>query len=169
MRKIAWVLAGRCWLACCWLAAGCGGGANVEECEPEGSCSCEPGTERATSCSCTGGSNCSISGDDIEFQCDGNAGCGLDCGTNCLVTCPGTTSCNVEVDDEAVVRCPGTAECTVTCSGSCTLEMAGNATSLLTCEGEADGADTDCVMEGCTPTECGDGVYACGMDCPPAD
>ena len=78
--------------------------AHVEECEPANACSCGPGTERATACSCTGGSNCEIAGSNIEFQCDGNAACGMTCGANCLITCPGTTSCTVTTGNDGEIR-----------------------------------------------------------------
>ncbi len=120
---------------------GCGGGdAEVAACEPEGACYCEDGVERATACFCEGGSNCSVEGDDIEFQCEGNAACGLTCGTNCLVTCPGTTSCTVEVGDGGVVICPGTASCDVTCLGDCTVQVDGAASATVDCVNEASGA-----------------------------
>jgi hypothetical protein len=144
------------------IACGPDDGAEIEECDPPGACSCEPGTERETSCSCTGGSECVIEGDSIEFHCDGNAGCGMTCGTDCLITCPGTTSCDVVVDEAAVIDCPGTAECYVTCLGSCTLSMAGASRSTLICDDPA----ADCAMEGCSATDCGDGVFTCRSDCP---
>lgn len=145
---------------------GGGSGAEVLECEPAGSCSCGPGTERPTACTCNGGSSCEIDGNDIEFQCQGNAACGMSCGTNCLITCPGTTSCTVEVEDDGIVSCPGTATCEVLCHGDCTVEMTGTAGSIVRCAGEADGAACD--ITGCSATDCGDGVHACRMDCPEA-
>jgi hypothetical protein len=138
--------------------------AHVEECEPVNACSCGPGTERATACSCTGGSSCEIAGSNIEFQCDGNAACGMTCGANCLVTCPGTTSCTVTTGNDGEIRCPGTASCDITCLGDCTVNGAGNAEAIVHCEGADDGAV--CTIEGCTPEDCGDDVFACGAACP---
>jgi hypothetical protein len=146
------------------LVAGCGNDGKVEACEPTNACSCTDGTQRDTACTCSGGATCSISGDSIEFTCDGNAACNLDCGTNCLITCPGTTTCTVEVGDDAVVTCPGTALCDVLCHGDCTINKAGNADAIMRCEHEADGSV--CMISGCTPTSCGNGVYACGAACP---
>jgi hypothetical protein len=143
----------------------CSSGTSVEffDCTPEGSCVCSEGVERELSCSCLGGSNCAIAADDIEFSCDGNAACGLDCGTNCLITCPGTTSCAVIAGDEAVISCPGTAFCDVTCRGSCLVTFAGNASGLVFCADDL----AECVVEGCAgATDCGDGVSACRTDCP---
>jgi hypothetical protein len=146
-------------------AAACGGDdAEVEFCEPEGACECTDGVERETACVCVGGSTCSVDGDDIEFSCDGNADCSLVCGTNCLITCPGTTQCTVDVGDGAVVDCPGTASCDVLCRGDCEVAVAGAADAIVTCEAEADGAVCD--FTGCSPTDCGDGVYACRTACP---
>lgn len=152
--------------------AGCGndGDAEVRECTPENACTCTDGVERDLSCSCTGGSTCSIDGDDIEFACDGNAACGLVCGANCLITCPGTTSCTVDTGDDGVVSCPGTAFCDITCREDCTVDIAGTAEAIVTCELEAEGAVCDVV--GCNLTDCGGGVYACRTECPvvpPAD
>ena len=161
-------LSGMALFALCLLALSCGGkdrrgeGATIEECEPANSCSCEPGVERDTLCRCSGGSECEIDGDGIEFQCDGNAGCGMTCGTDCLITCPGTTTCDVDVGNGAEISCPGTATCNVTCHGSCQLSMAGAARSVLICNDAA----ADCQMGGCNPTDCGDGVFACGTSCP---
>lgn len=153
-----------------WVATACGGGggggggAAVYECEPADACSCGPGNERPTACTCSGGSTCEIDGDGIEFHCQGNANCGLACGTNCLVTCPGTTSCSVEVGNDGHVSCPGTATCQVACRGDCTVAMTGNARSTVRCESE----DANCEITGCDATDCGDGVFACRMDCPSA-
>lgn len=141
-----------------------GGSAVVRECEPADACSCGPGVDRPTACTCNGGSSCEIEGDDIEFQCQGNAACGMTCGTDCLITCPGTTSCSVDVDDGGIVSCPGTATCEVICRGDCTVEMTGTARSTLRCEAE----DATCEVTGCDVTDCGDGVFACRMDCPSA-
>lgn len=150
------------------FVGGCGDddgtGAAVVECMPEGACMCGPGNERPIACSCAGGSSCVLDGNEIEFQCQGNAGCGMSCGTDCLVTCPGTTQCTVEVGDRGIVSCPGTATCDIVCHGDCTVQMAGAARSTIRCEHEADGAE--CVIEGCQPTDCGDGVWACGTACP---
>jgi hypothetical protein len=68
----------------------------------------------------------------------------------------------VVVDEAAVIDCPGTAECYVTCLGSCTLSMAGASRSTLICDDPA----ADCAMEGCSATDCGDGVFTCRSDCP---
>lgn len=141
------------------------GDAEVEYCEPEGACSCMEGVERETACTCNGGSTCEIEGNSIEFQCQGNAGCGMSCGDDCLITCPGTTSCDIDVGNRAEINCPGTASCNVSCRGSCSLQMAGAARALLTCEDP----DADCTMDGCRAEDCGDGVFACGMDCPADD
>jgi hypothetical protein len=147
------------------LAAACDDGdAELELCEPEDACFCDEGVEREIACVCEGGSTCSISGDSIEFSCDGNAACSLECGTNCLVTCPGTTTCTVSVGDEAVVSCPGTASCDVLCLGDCAVDVAGAASAVVRCETEVDGAD--CSMSGCEPMSCGDGIYACRTGCP---
>jgi hypothetical protein len=86
----------------------------------------------------------------------------MTCGTNCLITCPGTTSCTVDVQDQASISCPGTATCDVLCYGSCTVQMAGAAKSIVRCEDET----ATCEIQGCQATDCGDGVYACRMDCP---
>ncbi len=123
------------------LAAGCGrGDAEVEFCEPEDACFCTDGVERETLCVCEGGSDCFIDGDDIEFECEGNAACGLSCGENCLVTCPGTTSCTVEVGHGGEVHCPGTATCDIACYGDCQVHVDGAATATVDCVNEADGA-----------------------------
>lgn len=143
------------------LVLGCGGQAAIEECDPPGACSCEPGKERETSCSCHGGSTCSIQGDGIEFSCDGNASCDMECGADCLIRCPGTSSCEVTTGAGSIVRCPGTASCDVTCVGDCKVEVSGAADVRLTCA-----EDAECVMEGCKATECGDGVSVCRTDCP---
>jgi hypothetical protein len=122
---------------------GCGSDhddAEVRECLPEGACFCTEGVERETACVCEGGSSCSIDGDNIEFECDGNAACGLTCGVNCLVTCPGTTTCTVEVGDDAIISCPGTATCNITCLEDCTVEVAGAANATVDCVKEAEGA-----------------------------
>lgn len=158
--------------SCLWTASGlvaCSGNdelgsgeAEIEECEPADACSCEAGVERETRCTCVGGSTCEIAGDSIEFQCEGNADCGMTCGDDCLLTCPGTTRCDVVTGSEAVIECPGTASCYVTCSGSCELNIAGAARGLLTCED----AEADCSFNGCEPTDCGEGVFACRVDCP---
>ncbi len=121
-------------------AVGCGGSAEVRTCDPESACTCTDGVERATACTCAGGSSCTIDGDDIEFQCEGNAACGLTCGADCLITCPGTTSCTVTVGDRGEVTCPGTATCDITCLGDCTVDVAGAATANVDCVHEADGA-----------------------------
>ncbi len=123
-----------------FVTAACGGGGEVRECEPEGACFCTEGTERETLCVCEGGSDCSIDGDNIEFECDGNAACGLACGEDCLVTCPGTTSCTVEVGDGAVVSCPGTSTCHVTCFGDCEINVDGAASAEVDCVHEDQGA-----------------------------
>jgi hypothetical protein len=146
------------------LFAACGDEADVESCEPANACSCDDGVERDIACVCAGGAECSISGDNIEFSCDGNADCNLACGADCLITCPGTTTCTVEVGDDAVVSCPGTASCDVLCQANCSVEVGGNADALVRCADEADGAI--CELTGCSPVSCGDGVYACGIACP---
>jgi hypothetical protein len=122
------------------LTAGCGSSAEVQFCEPEDSCYCTDGVERETLCVCEGGSDCLIDGDNIEFECEGNAACGLSCGENCLVTCPGTTSCTVEVGHGGVVNCPGTARCEIACYGDCQVYVDGAATAIVDCVNEADGA-----------------------------
>ena len=122
------------------LLVACGDSAEVRECTPEGACTCVDGTERDIACSCVGGSSCVIEGDDIEFQCEGNASCGMTCGDNCLVTCPGTTSCTVTVGEGGVVSCPGTASCDITCLGDCTVTVAGAASATVDCVNEAEGA-----------------------------
>jgi hypothetical protein len=143
----------------------CGGDeADVEACEPESACSCTDGVERDTACVCVGGATCSISGDSIEFSCDGNADCNLECGTDCLITCPGTTSCTIDVGDGGIVTCPGTASCDVVCRGDCEVDVGGNADAIVRCEDEANGAV--CTLSGCSATSCGDGLYACGIACP---
>jgi hypothetical protein len=152
-------------LAFALASCNCDGGATVRECAPESACMCTEGTMRATSCACAGGSTCTIDGDDIEFACDGNAACGLNCGTNCLITCPGTTSCTVSTGDEGDVTCPGTASCDITCLADCRISIAGNATAVVRCEGESSGASCD--VTGCTLTDCGGGIYACRTSCPP--
>jgi hypothetical protein len=129
--------------ALAFLGISCGddhGDAEVHECSPEGACSCSEGTERDTACVCTGGSSCSVDGDNIEFACEGNADCSLSCGDDCLITCPGTTTCTVDVGEGAVIECPGTASCDVTCHGDCTVHVAGAATATVDCVNEADGA-----------------------------
>lgn len=141
--------------------------ATIEQCEPEGACSCSPGTERPVRCSCVGGSACTVSGGGIEFSCDGNADCDLTCGENCLVECPGTTSCMVTAGNATEVRCPGTASCDITCEASCAVEIRGAADGVVRCEAESSGAV--CAITGCTPEECGDGVYACGTACPASE
>lgn len=122
------------------LAVGCASDADVRDCEPEGACYCSEGEERETLCTCEGGSTCSIDGDNIEFECGGNAACGLTCGEDCLITCPGTTSCTVEVGDGAEVICPGTATCDITCFGDCVVEVDGAASAQVDCVNEDDGA-----------------------------
>jgi hypothetical protein len=139
-------------------------GGQVQECRPEGACTCEAGVERATRCTCEGGSSCTVLGNDIEFACEGNAACGLDCGTDCLVSCPGTTSCTVVVGDDAVVVCPGTATCDVTCRADCAVEMSGASRAVVRCEAEAGGAV--CTLTSCAIEDCGGGVYACRTSCP---
>jgi hypothetical protein len=147
------------------LVMSCGGDeAEVESCEPENACSCTDGVDRETACVCAGGASCSISGDNIEFSCDGNADCNLACGDDCLITCPGTTTCTVDVGDNAVISCPGTASCDVLCQGDCEVDVGGNADAIVTCVDEANGAI--CEITGCSATSCGDGVYACGVGCP---
>ncbi|MFW6023353.1 MAG: hypothetical protein ACOC9O_01290, partial [Myxococcota bacterium] len=103
--RLGWTAAGLA-LSMALGLAGCGNddGAEVKECMPEDACTCTEGTERETQCSCTGGSTCTVDGDNIEFACDGNAACGLNCGDDCLITCPGTTSCTVSTGDEGVVE-----------------------------------------------------------------
>jgi hypothetical protein len=148
------------------VALSCGGNSTkVETCEPEGACSCTEGMQRDTACVCVGGSSCSISGDSIEFSCDGNANCSLSCGDDCLITCPGTTTCTVDSGDDAVVICPGTATCDVTCRADCTVDVAGNASVIVRCLGADLGAT--CTMTGCSsPTDCGDGISTCRQSCP---
>jgi len=147
------------------LLAHCGGSdATVEQCEPAGACMCTDGTERDIRCTCTGGSTCTVSGGGIEFDCEGNAACELNCGDDCLIVCPGTTSCGVTVGDQGAVRCPGTASCDVTCAENCAVEVAGAADVVVRCEAEASGAA--CEIVGCSPEDCGAGVYACGTECP---
>ena len=148
------------------LLAACGGDAEVEACEPASACSCMDGAERDTACVCAGGATCTIEGDSIEFSCDGNADCKLGCGADCLITCPGTTTCTVDVGDNAVVTCPGTASCEVFCRADCDVDVAGNADAIVRCEDEANGAT--CRITGCSPTSCGNGLYACGTACPTA-
>jgi hypothetical protein len=145
-------------------SGGGGGGAHVAECSPANACSCGPGVDRPTACTCGGGSTCEIDGDAIEFQCQGNAACGMNCGTDCLITCPGTTSCTVDVGDRGEISCPGTATCEIRCRANCTVEMTGTARSTVYCDGAADGAT--CEINGCNATDCGDGIYACRMACP---
>ncbi len=124
-----------------FIATGCGrGDAEVQACEPEGACYCTDGTERETLCVCEGGSDCSVDGDDIEFECEGNAACGLSCGEYCLVTCPGTTSCTADVGHGAVVECPGTATCDIACYGDCEVFVDGAASAEVDCVNEAEGA-----------------------------
>lgn len=151
-------------LSAAGLLAHCGSDATIEECEPEGACSCEAGTERETRCTCVGGSSCSVTGGGIEFTCDGNAACDLSCGEDCLIFCPGTTSCAVTAGDQAVVRCPGTASCSITCEESCSVEIEGAADAVVRCEAESTGAT--CEITGCSLEDCGDGVYACRATCP---
>jgi hypothetical protein len=148
------------------LAVGCGdddGGA-VVLCEPEGSCACGDGQERRLACTCIGGSMCAVSADEVEFDCQGNAACGLGCGKDCLITCPGTTTCTVDVGDDALITCPGTANCNVVCRGDCTVSMAGAARATVHCADEAGGAR--CQIMGCNATSCGDGTYTCRTACP---
>jgi hypothetical protein len=111
-----------------------------------------------------GGSDCSIDGDNIEFQCEGNAACSLTCGDDCLITCPGTTTCTVDVGDDAEITCPGTASCDITCHGDCTVSIAGTASAIIRCVNEDDGAV--CAASGCALTDCGGGVKACRSGCP---
>lgn len=136
--------------------------AEVTACEPENACQCTDGTERDTACVCVGGSTCSIEGNSIEFSCQGNAACGLSCGTDCLITCPGTTMCTVATGDDAVVECPGTASCDVTCHGDCTVNVAGAAKAVLRCTEE----NASCELAGCSATDCGNGIWACKTACP---
>lgn len=105
-----------------------------------------------------------LDGNQIEFQCQGNAGCGMTCGTDCLITCPGTTTCTVDIGDGSIVSCPGTATCDVRCHGDCIVQMAGAARSIVRCEKADEGAE--CIVEGCTPVDCGNGVRACRTACP---
>ena len=158
------IFRGAVWLVLAFQVTGCDreGDAQIYECTPEGACSCEPGVERTTRCTCVGGSDCVVEGDSIEFLCEGNAACGLTCGTTCLITCPGTTSCSVLAGDDAVVVCPGTATCDITCLGDCSVSMDGASRAVVHCAG--DGAA--CEFSGCSPTDCGDGVHACRTACP---
>ena len=148
------------------LLAHCGeeNGGTIEQCEPEGACSCSDGTERDTRCTCVGGSTCSVSGGGIEFYCDGTDACELSCGDDCLIVCPGTTSCGVTAGDEAEVRCPGTASCDITCEGDCAVDVQGAADAVVRCEAESSGAT--CQITSCSPEDCRDGVYACRTMCP---
>jgi hypothetical protein len=145
--------------------AACGGDHDVKACDPSSACTCMDGVDRDTACVCAGGSTCTVDGDSIEFTCDGNAGCNLVCGNDCLITCPGTTMCTVELGDKGVVTCPGTAQCDVLCHADCSVSVAGTADAIVRCENEATGAT--CTITGCTPTDCGNGVHACGTACPP--
>jgi len=151
-------------LASTFVAACGNNNAQIQQCTPTNACTCTAGTQRDTACTCSGGASCAISGDSIEFQCDGNADCNLTCGTDCLITCPGTTSCTVDVDDNAVVECPGTASCDVTCRGNCTVDISGNADAIVRCLDQANGAV--CTVNGCSTTDCGNGVSACRTTCP---
>lgn len=83
------------------LVLGCGGQAAIEECDPPGACSCEPGKERETSCSCHGGSTCSIQGDGVEFSCDGNADCDMECGADCLIEVSGAADVRLTCAEDA--------------------------------------------------------------------
>jgi hypothetical protein len=147
------------------LAWGCGDGGDSpgEVLECEGSCTCEPETR---TCTCHGGTDCVVDGDDdITFECDGNARCGLECGTNCHVECVGTTGCDAVMGDGSTGVCPGTASCNFTCLGSCSVSCSGSAQCTLDCPEDGDCEITDCPMV----TDCGDGVLACRTSCPPPE
>lgn len=148
------------------LLTHCSDDATIEQCEPTNACSCTDGTERDTRCTCVGGSTCEVTGGGIEFYCEGNAACELNCGDDCLIVCPGTTSCGVTAGDQAEVRCPGTASCDITCEADCAVEVDGAADAVIRCEAEPTGAV--CEIIGCSPEDCGEGVYVCGTACPAA-
>jgi hypothetical protein len=154
------------WLACLATSSAllwsCADG-EVVACEPEGACDCREGEDRPTACTCQGGSTCRIDADHIEFDCEGNAGCELACGNDCLITCPGTTRCEVHVGDGAEISCPGTATCNVVCAGDCAVQVTGAARATVTCEAEG----AECEIRGCpATTDCGGGVFACKTACP---
>jgi hypothetical protein len=151
-------------------AAGCGSSttAEIHSCEPENACTCtDTSTERDLLCTCSGGATCSIDGDNIEFSCDGNAGCNYACGDNCLYNCVGTTVCEVHSGDNGEVLCTGTTTCDVHCEGDCTVSSPGTSSTILRCLNEAAGAV--CEITDCNATDCGDGVYTCRTACPEPD
>ncbi len=143
--------------------AGCGDddddeGAVVLECS--GTCTCDGETR---TCSCAGGTDCTLLGEgNVTFTCDGNASCGLTCGDDCNIVCPGTTGCVADSGARARFECQGNAECEFTCHADCSVHCGGTASCLVTCE------DMDaCDLSDCNgSTDCGDGVFACGRDCP---
>lgn len=142
--------------------AGCGddddGEVRVLACS--GNCSCNDDTR---TCSCSGGTDCVLEGEgNVTFTCDGNASCGLSCGSACDIVCPGTTGCVAKAGPSAYFECQGNATCEFTCEADCEVSCGGAARCLVTCD------DPDqCDLSACRgSTDCGDGVFACGRDCP---
>ncbi len=119
---------------------GCSSDVDVLECD--GECTCDEDTR---SCSCAGGTNCTIDGaDDITFYCDGNASCDLECGYGCHAVCPGTTGCTTRLGPDSSAECKGTASCTFYCDGDCDVDCSGAASCTVECHEDCDKSGTKC-------------------------
>jgi hypothetical protein len=103
-------------------------------------------------------------GNDVTFECEGNATCDLTCGTNCHVICPGTAGCIAAMGDDSTGVCNGTGSCDYTCDGDCSVDCPGTSACTLDCPVEA-----TCEITSCPQVEdCGDGLLVCRTSCPPA-
>ena len=104
--------------------------------------------------SCHGAESCEgLCGDNCTIACSAAGICRAETGANSSYTCINAGDCAVELGDDSVATCTSVDSCSVRCMGTCTVICIDADTCSIECvEGER--------------TNCGQGLFTCGTDCP---
>lgn len=133
--------------------------------------------------SCTNNCNCNQSnicdltcapGTDCVATCNQSSSCNIGCEDtlSCTTTCVKSATCSTDCRgaDVCTPTCNKDSRCEVDCAdpstGSCQVQCVNNAQCILRC---VPGSDPDCGFSTCQGgvTACGNGVFVCGIACPP--
>ncbi len=109
---------------------------------------CAFGCHGAESCAGLCGDNCTTSCSSVDI-------CSAETGANSTFTCTNAGNCAAELGADSRAICTNVDNCSIRCLGTCTVACILVAEScLLECP------------EGVERTNCGQGLFTCGIDCP---
>ena len=184
MRLMMWIVGGLLVLSTQIVPVGCGDGEAPITCDAE-SCECRDRTNCDLDCvdiaecqpTCTAvGNECrgTCTAEDCEFRCKGAEKCEGLCGDSCYTSCSSVDVCRAETGDNSFYQCTNAGTCAaeigdgsdVICTNvqSCNVRCVGTCTVVCLV---TDTCNVEC-LEG-ERTNCGQGQYTCGLECPNAE